>query len=282
MTKANEYNSEGESIEERSLAFKREYYEQMDVHHLLHKITMLNNRLEKLKDSKKRNWAVYDVYHEYLQILERLFINAYSLRRKQVDFPAAIFIDSKNLQSFIKDMFLSKTDYSKWFLANYVLRIHEEVNEEKFKHYENIIMECAKDYLDNYQLLNAYKHGARVAATAGESHMYLKGADGKSHRVASGDSLIHYFSKQKDDGTGGRVIYEHDLAFNVDRAIDKSLFCITLLQNIQYVALRSLGVKPKPSEKYMYYNYVPEEWKKSFGGFTWRVGRFSVGKVKKK
>ena len=279
MPQSKHQETPDDSVKKRSHDFKREYYENMDAYHLLHKITIINGRLKRLKDPTKRGWAIHDIYYEYLQILERLFINAYSLRRKPIDFPAAIFIDSKNLQSFINDMFLKKTDYSKWFLSTYVLSIHEEVDDQKIKNYENVLMECAKDYLDNYQLLNAYKHGARVSATDGDSHMYIKGVDGKSHRIASGDSHIRYFSKQKDDESGGRVIYEHDLVFNKDRVIDKSLFCVTLLQNIQYVALRRMGVKTKKREKYMYYNYVSEEWKKSFGGFTWKIGRFSVGKV---
>ena len=101
--------------------FKRDYYERMDIDRLLKRLEHIAGRCERLKDPVKIGREVFDLYYQYLQLLETLFINAFALGRNERKFPPAVFIDSGRLKVFISDNFLKKTHYSKWFLTNYVL-----------------------------------------------------------------------------------------------------------------------------------------------------------------
>lgn len=261
--------------------FKRDYYERMDIDRLISRLKHIADRCERLKDPVKVGREVFDLYHQYLQVLETFFINAFALGKPMRNFPTAIFIDSSKLQLFITDHFMKKTRYSTWFLTNYVLWPHAEKGEEKVRMYENLLMECAKDYIDNYQLLNAYKHGARVSAAAGEAYMTVKTQEGKVFRIADGDSSIQYYSKEKHEESGQTAIYERDLTFKRQRVIAKATFIITILQNARLMALKSLGVGTDKRQQYMYFEYDKQAWRDSFGGYSFKRSLFTVQKQKK-
>ena len=72
--------------------FKKEYYEQMDIDRLSHKLDRLTSRLDRIKDHKKLTSDMMDLYYLYLQTIETLFINVYTFCKKDRDFPIAIFI----------------------------------------------------------------------------------------------------------------------------------------------------------------------------------------------
>lgn len=261
--------------------FKCDYYERMDIDRLLLQLEHTVGRLERLKDPVKIGREVFDLYYQYLQLLEMFFINAFALGRPEQSFPTAIFVDSGRLKTFIGDNFLKKTKYSGLFLANYILWPHDDKSEKKVQNYENTLMECAKDYIDNYQLLNAYKHGARVSASAGEAYISVKTPDGKVVKLADGDSAIMYYSKEKHEKSGNTAIYERDLIFKRQRAIAKTTFIITLLQNIRFMALKSLGASAKKRQRYMYYEHDKETWRGSYGGYSFKRSLFTIHKHKK-
>ena len=222
--------------------FKKEYYEQMDIDRLFRKLGYTAGRLDRLKDHKKLSSDLLDLYYSYLQTVETLFINAYTFRRKEQDFPVAIFIDNASLKTFIEKEFIASSMYSRPFINDLILSIHEDKSQAKQDQYHSLLKECAKDYVDNYQLLNAYKHGARVSAALGPSHMSVKLPNGEMMKIADGDAAIHYYSKERDSKTGAKVIYERDLVFKKDRIIGKTLFTITLLQNLRLIALKTVSV----------------------------------------
>ena len=258
--------------------FKKEYYEQMDIDRLFRKLEYTAGRLDRLKDHKKLSSDLLDLYYLYLQTVETLFINAYTFRRKEQDFPVAIFIDNVNLKTFIEKEFIASSMYSRPFINDLILSIHEDKSQAKQDQYHSLLKECAKDYVDNYQLLNAYKHGARVSAAPGPPHISGKPPNGEMMKVADGDSVIRYYSKERDSKTGAKVIYERDLVFKKDRIIGKTLFTITLLQNLRLIALKTVGVGIDKPQKYRYFQYDKEAWHETFGGYTWKAGLFTVTK----
>lgn len=262
--------------------FKREYYEQMDIDRLVRKLNYLATRLEILKDHKKLSSDLLDLYYLYLQTVETLFINAYAFRRKEQDFPVAIFIDNAKLKLFIESEFINNIEHSKSFINELILSIHEDRGQLKQDQYHGLLKECAKDYIDNYQLLNAYKHGARVSAAVGPSHMSVGLPNGQLMKIADGDSAIHYYSKETDPNTREKVIYERDLVFKKDRITGKVLFVITLLQNMRLIALKTVGIGADKPQKYMYFQYDKDAWRETFGGYTWKSGLFTVSKGDKK
>lgn len=262
--------------------FKKEYYEQMDIDRLAHKLDRLTSRLDRLKDHKKLSSDLLDLYYLYLQTIETLFINVYTFCKKDRDSPIAIFIENAKLKSFIKKEFVDCSKYSRYFINDIILSIHEDKNEIKKDQYHNLLKECAKDYIDNYQLLNAYKHGARASAAVGSSYMSMKLPDGQFMKVTDGDAAIHYYSKERDSKTGEKTIYECDLVFKKDRVAGKTLFIITLLQNLRLISLKTVGVGLSNPQKYMYFQYDKDKWHETFGGYSLKTGLFTVEKVNKK
>jgi len=145
--------------------FKLAHYENADFDSLTYKIVHLYNKFEKLKDKKKQSRLVLDLYTLYLQAVEILFINSHALSVKVDRFPSALFIDSFKLRNFITDNFTKTTQCSSWFFKS-IFSIIKDKNDpqEKYILYANLIKEVAGDYSDNFDLLNAYKHGYRVTA----------------------------------------------------------------------------------------------------------------------
>src|SRR3989304_4699373 len=161
--------------------FKKNHYKNIDTLYWQRKIDNLHSKFRILKDVDKQNKIILELCTSYLQMLEILFINAHALSVKLENFPAALFIDSRNLLNFISDRFYRTSNFSTWFLTNYIFVIQKGDKDyrERFETYSNLIKECAKDYLDYYDLLNAYKHGYRISAKYGKSTLTLVTNDKK-------------------------------------------------------------------------------------------------------
>lgn len=259
----------------------------MDIDYWFKKVNGLHNKFERLKDPKKQSRIVFELYSIYLQILEVLFINAYALSLKTNRFPSALFIDSKNLQKFIRDNFLKTTRFSSWFLTNYIFAIQKESPDYKkrYEEYTSLICAVAKDYLDNYQLLNAYKHGCRVSAKHGKNYVSLVDKNNENQLLVEADCQITYFSKEPlknaNDPTleGAPAVYKRTVSFKIQRLFGDCAFVITLLQNLRLTALHTLGVKPR--EKILTISLIQKEWKNSHGGFSFKQPLFSIGLANK-
>lgn len=264
--------------------FKLNHYRNLDVEYWQHKIDTLYVRLKRLKDPKKQSRLIMELYATYLQLLEVLFINSYAISKSVDNFPDAIFIESSDLKRFIEDKFIRQTKYSRWFFDNYIFLIQKGISDsdQRRKDYENIMMECAKDYLDSYQLLNAYKHGYRVIANHGKNSISLTDKHGANGILIECDSEITYFSKERDKGKsnlellGKKVIYKRRLSFNSIRIFSKSALAITLLQNLRLTAIKSQG--GETHEKVMYLFVDKKAWEDSFGGFSFKQPLFSIAK----
>jgi hypothetical protein len=170
-------------------------------------------------------------------------------------------------------------------MDNYIFAIQKNSKDydERYKQYTNLIKECAKDYLDNYQLLNAYKHGCRVVARHGKNYVSITDKHGKKHLLVEGNCQITYFSKESfkdaNDPTleGEPTIFKRTLSFKVERIFGDCAFVIALLQNMRLTALHSLGAQPKGP--ILEITLRKEEWEKSFGGFSFKQPMFNIGKV---
>lgn len=263
--------------------FKLDHYKNMDVDYWFNKVNSLHTKMERLKDPKKQSRVVFELYSTYLQILEVLFINSNAVGKKLNYFPGSLFISSKKLQKFIDESFTETTRFSTWFMDNYIFSIQREAIDykERYKQYSNLIKECAKDYLDNYQLLNAYKHGCRVVAQHGKNYVSLTDKHGKNHLLVEGNCQITYFSKEPLEKTddpaleGTPTVFKRSISFKIERVFGDCAFIITLLQNMRLVTLHSLGAKPKGP--ILQVTLQKDEWKKSFGGFSFKQPLFSVG-----
>lgn len=277
-----------QDLEKQLIQFKLNHYLNVDFDYWQHKITQLHNRFERLKDPKKQKRVILELYTSYLQLLEIVFINAHALSLEINGFPGALFIKSDDLRKFVEDNFKKNTKFSTWFLTNYIFAIQkgDKDYKERYGQYTNIIKECAKDYIDNYQLLNAYKHGYRIHAVSGKTSIGLMDKNGQNLIMNEADSTITYYLKEpvrdaRDPNlVGKQAIYERKFSFKNARVFGKSIFSVTLLQNARLTILNVMGSPTK--EKIARFHIDKNKWPESHGEFSFKRALFSLAEKQKK
>jgi len=268
-------------LEKQLNDFKITHYENADFESLTKKTTSLYNKFEKLKDKKKQNRVVLDLYTLYLQTIEILFINARALSVSLDRFPSALFINSINLRMFIEENFKSTTKFSTWFLLNPVFTVTKGYSDfkEKYSLYSNLLKEVAKDYLDDFDLLNAYKHGYRIKAKHDQTILSIATSNGEHFKLNESDSTISYFSKETVDGIP--TVFKHSLNFKIGRVFVKSLFVCSLLNNIRATTLLYYKKKIRGKNISRFYIDDKEAWSKTFGGSHFKQPIFSLKRIEK-
>lgn len=261
--------------------FKLAHYANADFDFFSKKVISLFNKFNRINRIKHQNTVVLDLYTTYLQICEILFINANALSVSLGRFPSALFIKSDNLRLFIKENFVNKTKLSAWFFDNLIfsLRRGDKDYKESYILYENLIKEVANDYLKNFELLNAYKHGYRINAKHNKTVLSIATKDGEHFKLDESDSTITYFSKEYDDVRGKSIIFEHVLNFKINRVFAKAIFICALLDNIKTTSLiyyKKIGVKKAKAARF----YIDDQeiWRKSFGGSHIKKPIFELAK----
>ena len=134
----------------------------------------------------------------------------------------------------------------------------------------------AKDYLDDFDLLNAYKHGYRITAKHDKSVLSIATSGGQSFKLNESDSTIVYFSRKKIDKTP--TIVEHTLNFKVGRIFGKTLFVCTLLNNIKAAALLHYKQPVRGKDISSFSITDKAEWAQTFGGSHFKKPVFSLKK----
>lgn len=266
------------NLEDELNKFKLSHYENADFDSLTKKTISLYKRFEKLKDKQKQNSAVLDLYTLYLQITEILFINANALSVNVNNFPSALFINSANLRKFIDENFKSTTQFSTWFLLNPVFTPTKGDTDfkERYSLYSNLLKEVAKDYLDDFDLLNAYKHGYRIKAKHDQATLSIITDNGQHFKLNESDSTIIYFSKETVNGVP--IIFEHSLSFKIGRIFVKCIFACSLLNNIRASTLLYYKKKLRGKNISRFYIDDKEAWSKTFGKSHFKSTVFSLVK----
>lgn len=261
--------------------FKKNHFLNADFRYWDQKIISLFKKFQRLKSKEKQNIVLLELYVSYIQILEILFINIFALSNKIENFPASLFIDNNNLRTFIKDAFLQETSLSKWFIDKCIFQLHikDEAYAIRHKLYSNMLMECAHDYLEDYELLNAYKHGYRIFAKHDKLAVSLIKKDGEQMLLDQSDSKIIYYAKEKNKEKQTINIVEKNINFKNNRVFGKTLYICTLLNNLKITVLYSFGIKPKV--KIPIFDVDEQEWIKTFGGSKFSKPIFSIVKDKK-
>ena len=268
-------------LEQELEDFRLAHYLNADFDSLIEKTVQLYRRFEKLKDKKKQNRVVLDLYTLYLQATEILFINSHALSTSIDRFPSSLFINSVNLREFIDDNFTKTTQLSSWFFSKLIFSVIKDNKKTNEKHnlYENLIKEVSNDYLDNFNLLNAYKHGYRVKAKHDKTTLSLSVGNGQHFKLNESDSTITYFSKENRDGVP--IILEHSLNFKIGRVFGKCLFVCSLLNNMRITMLLHYKNPVGKKDISSFYINDREEWSSTFGGSHIKKPVFSLKKPSK-
>jgi hypothetical protein len=266
-------------LKEELNKFKLSHYENADFDNLTKKTVSLYKKFGRLKDKKKQNSIVLDLYTLYLQITEILFINAHALSVNVNNFPSALFISSSNLKKFIEENCKTTTQFSTWFLLNPVFTSTKGDDDfkERYSLYSSLLKEVAKDYLDDFDMLNAYKHGYRIKAKHDKAILSIITGNGQHFKLDESDSTIVYFSKETVDGIP--TIFEHSLSFKIDRIFVKCIFICSLLNNIRASTLLYYKKKLRGKNISRFHINDKEAWRKAFGGSHIKSAIFSLKKL---
>lgn len=252
--------------------FKVEYFRNLDYQYWLSKITEIQNRFKKTKDISKRNYLVLDLLTTYLQSSEILYIAISTLLKGDPRlFPNAIFIKSDILRAFVEDNLVKDSAFASWFMESIILKSSVDTPgyQEILALYKNVLKECAKDYVDHYELLNAYKHGYRINAKHEDSDFNIQLNGGNVFQLTNTDSTIHYYSKKDGD------IIRHQYSYKIERVFGKCTYIVVLLQNLRAIMLVSMGVQ---DEKHLLTFAIKDrkDWSNSIGQFAMSMPLFTV------
>jgi len=253
-----------EKLTKELIDFKLNHFEKIDFEYWQGKISRLYNQLQRLKDQSKRNRCIIDLYTNYLQMTEILFINICANFASLEYFPSMLFISNKNIKQFISDKFSNSTKTSGIFLKSYSI-VASKQDEKTMNLYRNLLMEVSKDYLENHELLNAFKHGYRINAKNEKMSLAI-GNRKQMFNINETDSSITFFYKKICREPFVETICEKTINFNNGRIFVKLLFASSLLENLRSAVLLSMGKKVKAG-KYFYIDDM-DSWNKSFGGST--------------
>ena len=230
------------------------HYKKIDFRYWDRKAKHAIRRIAKLKTEKSKYTYYLELYTDYIQLFEvamanmlamvsgklfeYLFINSSDLRKMTCE----LFVDSTNKEDPMIDRWIRELVFQRAIFGQYIM----DNPEQKIKQYKAMFNEAAKDYLKDYQLLNAFKHGFRTSVS-GKGVLAISSNSStkpKPHSYVVGQytSGITYLSSETKKLNGGKtkIIFENKINFNYQRVYKKILYLSNALENsrqaILYVA----------------------------------------------
>lgn len=253
--------------------FRADYYQNADFSHWLKKIDYSAQRALALKRESLKKGYLLDIYSTYLQLAEILLINIYA--NCEDGFAQRLFVGNLDLRDYFAKNG-QRPDFIRWFLLGYDFGIKEKdtINnfEQKYNEHESILGEVIEDYLKDYDLLNAYKHGYRVTSAAGTHNIAVSLGGSSSYQIGAFDTLLTYFTKENIKN-GKKVIgvdiYENTIMVNIRRVIIKATFMTAILENMRLI----LAVDGRDNKNIILQHYYLKDkkvWQEGFGSFRCR------------
>jgi hypothetical protein len=246
------------------IEFRKSYYQQIDYSYWQERLFQAWRRYNKLKRSDNKEKYIVEIYSIYIQVTEILLINMHSMSVPPDRFLSSLAIDNYEIRDFASQV-LKNDRFVDGFTDNFVYKIRGEKQPDRKEmgRDKNILKECIKDYLDNYNFLNSYKHGFRVHSLHGNNYIAIGLSPTSMHKVVEGDSQITYYDMKKVKGRL-KSISEVSITFNHMRIFGKTLYLIIYLMNVRLSQLAALGVKKKVKHP-VFYIYDEKNWHDSFG-----------------
>lgn len=261
--------------------FRKKYYEQVEFDYWEERLFTAYRRYKKLTKPENKAKYIVEIYSIYIQAMEILLINMHVLTVPPKDFLIALTIDNADIRKFGEDL-LKNRKFLEGFTHNFLYKIRgvKDIDEEAQKKIDydvNLLLECLKDYKENYNFLNSYKHGFRLHSTHGDNYVAVGTAPDSMFKILSGDSQLTYYEFSRSNGE--TAISEVSLTFSHMRIVGKALFAIYYLQNIRLSALASYN-RPQKVRYPVFYINDPERWSKDFGQSRFKSELFRIAKIK--
>jgi hypothetical protein len=242
--------------------FRKKYFEQVEFDYWQERLFTAYRRYSRLKKPENKAIYIVEVYSIYIQVIEILLINMHALTVEPANFLPALAIKSDKIVEFAQDI-LSNRKFLESFTHNFLYKIRgvEDIDREAKGEIDfdiNLLEECLKDYIQDYNFLNSYKHGFRLHSTHGVNSVAIGTSPDNMVQILQGDSQLTYYEFKRSK------VSEITLTFNNMRVVGKALFVIYYLQNIRLSALATYD-KPKKVRYPTFYINDQEAWNKDFG-----------------
>ncbi|MFN7160798.1 MAG: hypothetical protein ACK4NC_04295 [Candidatus Gracilibacteria bacterium] len=240
----------------------KEYYEHFDLSSWNESLDLYSEKLQTCSEKDRKIWTVR-LYTTHLQLVEVFWINIFTITEN--DLWNNLFLSNNQLRKRLNLVLERKNYYkfTKYFFNNWVFGVNDKSLIENFDRkkslYFSILSEISHDYLKDFELLNAFKHGFRMVSSQG-GVINLQSDKGESFQLNNFNSSFSYYSKDFKKN----LIIQNYIYFNWERIMQKSVFLLNMLENtIQVLTCKS-------DEKISLFTLIDtnkEEFIKFFGTF---------------
>lgn len=250
-----------------------DYFKNIQTDYFVHRLNDIAGNFFKHKSEKRKSQHIIDLYSFYVQLLEIFLLNLLIMSAKQDQFFSIVF--SKDQKKFRKEVerLFADNEYPEWIMEHLVFGINEKNQIKRYGEkkaiYSIILKEAVKDYLKDYEFLNAYKHGFRTQSFFGKKRLVISG-----FVISEGDSEIKYYSKIQNK------IYENCIIFNFERVLNKCVFINSILYNSKLVFVARIS---KKQGKILLKHFYPKNIKAfndNYGSFRNKLLLFEIFKKK--
>ena len=222
---------------------------------------------------------IIDIYATYLQLIEIFMLNTLALLKNDW---SVIFKGNTELRDLIIEMFYDDIEKKRFntqiifdLINNLVLGLEGTVEmknrKEKLLNYSKFLQEIIADYMTDYDLLNAFKHGYRVQGSGENSISIAPSGSDKSFLLNKFTSSIVYLSKKKN------IVYEMSVSFNYERIFLKIQYLINILENIKEI---ECAIYEKRPIKVLHHLVITDKAKvqSSWGNSRWKTPKYEIKK----
>ena len=263
-----------------------QHYKDLDFYYWERLARRVVHQITKLKREKSKYPYYLELYTDYIQMFESTIINMMAIMSGRLF--EYLFIDSSDLRDNIPHLFPrmgpKNSTVNRWVrefvFQHAVFQQYTMSNpEQRIKEYKMMLEEASQDYLQDFQLLNAFKHGFRVRAS-GANTIAISLDNAKSqpdpHVVGKYNASILYYSKERQkDKKGERcdVVYENKISFNHQRVYQKILYLSNALENTRRTILH-IAKPEKVGQKIQCQTLKvtdSQKFHRHFGSFRWRA-----------
>lgn len=246
------YKAIEENGEDAMKIFREDFYIQSDIEYWLYKIHKINSDYNRYKSGKYKSRATVDIYSVYIQLIEIFFINLNATSTSDEGFLPALFINNFQIKSEIEKIKDGKSERLNIFLDKNINPIEKFfaagdpiILSNQMRLYRSTFVEVINDYLNDFQFLNAFKHGFRVKFNSSDRKYTISLGEGRTFPLLETTATISYYSSSRNK-EGQKIIYDHDLSFHPDRIFGKSIFVYAMLHNL-FEIRKSIG-EQKPGK----------------------------------
>jgi hypothetical protein len=275
-------------VKQQNLKLLYEHYKDIDFDYWYKNADYAVKRINELKRDKNRFPYYLQLYTSYIQLLEIFATNVFALT--EGDLFGNLFISNQELRKKIGSSFTAKNYNSNQgvqnFMDYYVFwkgifgSIIVQGYDEKIKVYKSLLNESMKDYMADYDLLNAYKHGFRIKPT-GNNSIYISPNDKPEQGFGMQfNAGVYYLVRKYDKETKTYVVSENSVSFNYERVFQKIVYLTNMLNNAKQAIIYSYKppAKGKQIKVETFVVLDKKELSKYIGNFRWSKPLYEITK----